>query len=76
MDEAGVLAAIKQARAQCDLLVVSIHWGIEYAPAPRPEDVEMAHKMLDAGASVLAGHGRGNGWSGSKTCCNQTSYSR
>ncbi len=56
MDEAGVLAAIKAARAQCDLLVVSIHWGIEYATAPRSEDVDMAHKMLDAGASVIVGH--------------------
>jgi poly-gamma-glutamate synthesis protein (capsule biosynthesis protein) len=56
MDEAGVIAAVKAARAQCDLLVVSIHWGIEYATAPRPEDVEMAHKMLDAGASVIVGH--------------------
>jgi poly-gamma-glutamate synthesis protein (capsule biosynthesis protein) len=55
-DEAHVLDAVKAARAKCDLLVVSIHWGIEYAPAPRPEDVEMAHKMLDAGASVVVGH--------------------
>ena len=55
-DEAGVLAAIKAARAQCDLLVVSVHWGIEYATAPRPDDVDMAHKMLDAGASVIVGH--------------------
>ena len=55
-DEAGVLAAVKAARAQCDLLVVSVHWGIEYATAPRPEDVEMARKMLDAGASVIVGH--------------------
>jgi poly-gamma-glutamate synthesis protein (capsule biosynthesis protein) len=55
-DEAQVLDAVKAARAQCDFLVVSIHWGIEYAPAPRPEDVEMAHKMLDAGASVIVGH--------------------
>jgi len=51
-----VLEAVKEARAQCDLLVVSIHWGIEYAPAPRPEDVETAHKMLEAGASVIVGH--------------------
>ena len=55
-DEAEVLAAVKAARAQCDFLVVSIHWGIEYAPAPRPEDVDMAHKMLEAGASVIVGH--------------------
>jgi poly-gamma-glutamate synthesis protein (capsule biosynthesis protein) len=56
MDEAGVLEAIKQARLKCDLLVVSIHWGVEYAPAPRPEDVETAHKMLEAGAAVIVGH--------------------
>jgi poly-gamma-glutamate capsule biosynthesis protein CapA/YwtB (metallophosphatase superfamily) len=55
-DEAEVLLAVKAARAQCDFLVVSIHWGIEYAPAPRPEDVDMAHKMLEAGASVIVGH--------------------
>jgi len=55
-DEASVLEAVKNARAQCDFLVVSIHWGVEYAPAPRPEDVETAHKMLDAGASVIVGH--------------------
>jgi len=56
MDEAGVLEAVKQARAKCDFLVVSIHWGVEYAPAPKPVDVEMAHKMLDAGATVIVGH--------------------
>jgi poly-gamma-glutamate synthesis protein (capsule biosynthesis protein) len=55
-DEAKVLDAVKAARAQCDFLVVSIHWGIEYAPVPRPEDVDMAHKMLEAGASVIVGH--------------------
>lgn len=55
-DEAGVIEAVKAARTQCDLLVVSIHWGIEYATTPRPEDVAMAHKMLDAGASVIVGH--------------------
>ncbi|MGC1462167.1 MAG: CapA family protein [Terracidiphilus sp.] len=55
MDESGVIEAVKAARAQCDLLVISVHWGIEYATAPRPEDVEAAHKMLDAGASVIVG---------------------
>ncbi len=55
-DEAQVLEAVKAARAQCDLLVVSIHWGIEYATAPRPDDVEIAHKMIEAGASVIVGH--------------------
>ena len=54
-DEATVLAAVKAAKAKCDLLVVSMHWGIEYATAPRPEDVDLAHKMLEAGATVIVG---------------------
>lgn len=54
-DEATVLAAVKAARAQCDLLIISVHWGIEYATAPRPEDVDIAHKMLEAGATVIVG---------------------
>jgi poly-gamma-glutamate synthesis protein (capsule biosynthesis protein) len=54
-DEATVLAAVKAARAQCDLLVISVHWGIEYATAPRPEDVDIAHKMMEAGATVIVG---------------------
>ena len=54
-DEDQVIAAVKTARAQCDLLVISVHWGIEYMTAPRPEDVDIAHKMLDAGASVIVG---------------------
>jgi poly-gamma-glutamate capsule biosynthesis protein CapA/YwtB (metallophosphatase superfamily) len=56
LDEAGVLDAIKKARGQCDFLVVSIHWGVEYATAPLPADVETAHHMLNAGASVIVGH--------------------
>lgn len=54
-DEATVLNAIKAASAQCDLLVVSVHWGIEYATAPRSEDVDLAHKIMDAGAGVILG---------------------
>jgi len=54
--EEQVLDAVKAARAQCDFLVVSIHWGVEYATAPRAEDVELAHKIMEAGASVIVGH--------------------
>jgi poly-gamma-glutamate capsule biosynthesis protein CapA/YwtB (metallophosphatase superfamily) len=54
-DEATVLTAVKAAKAKCDLLVVSMHWGIEYATAPRPEDVDLTHKMLEAGATVIVG---------------------
>ena len=56
LDENAVIAAIKAARAQCDLLVISIHWGVEYATAPNAKDIEIAHEMLEAGASAVIGH--------------------
>jgi poly-gamma-glutamate capsule biosynthesis protein CapA/YwtB (metallophosphatase superfamily) len=56
LSEAALLAAVTDARAHCDLVVVSIHWGIEYSPTPLDADVELAHKLLDAGASVIVGH--------------------
>ena len=56
LDEPAVIEAIKSARSQCDLLIVSIHWGIEYATAPNPKDVDIAHEMLEAGAAAVIGH--------------------
>jgi poly-gamma-glutamate capsule biosynthesis protein CapA/YwtB (metallophosphatase superfamily) len=56
LDENAVLEAIKSARAQCDLLIVSIHWGVEYAVAPNPKDMDIAHDMLEAGAGAVIGH--------------------
>jgi poly-gamma-glutamate synthesis protein (capsule biosynthesis protein) len=37
-------------------VVVSLHWGVEYAQQPRPADVELAHRLADAGALVVLGH--------------------
>jgi poly-gamma-glutamate synthesis protein (capsule biosynthesis protein) len=56
LDQPAVLEKIKSARAECDLLLVSIHWGIEYATAPNPGDVDLAHDMLEAGAAAVIGH--------------------
>ena len=56
LDEAAVLKAIESARTECDLLIVSIHWGAEYAAAPLQADVDLARRMLESGASVIVGH--------------------
>jgi poly-gamma-glutamate synthesis protein (capsule biosynthesis protein) len=56
LDAPAVLEKVRAARSQCDLLLISIHWGTEYAPAPHPEDVELAHSFLEAGASAVLGH--------------------
>ena len=33
-----------------------LHWGVEYEQQPRAQDVELAHRLADAGALVILGH--------------------
>jgi poly-gamma-glutamate synthesis protein (capsule biosynthesis protein) len=51
-------ARVRAARAQddVDLVVVSLHWGIEGAPAPEPAQVDLARRLARAGADVVWGH--------------------
>jgi poly-gamma-glutamate synthesis protein (capsule biosynthesis protein) len=56
LSEAALVAAVSEASMHYDLVVVSIHWGIEYATTPLDADVALAHKLLDAGASAVIGH--------------------
>ena len=50
-----VLADIRFARPLADVVIVSLHWGIEYMTRPQPEQVELAHRMIDAGADLVVG---------------------
>jgi len=56
ISEEQFIEGVRAARAQCDILFVSIHWGVEYAVKPRAQDVDFAHKILEAGASAIVGH--------------------
>jgi len=54
-------AAVKKARNDVDAVVVSIHWGQEVTSdypvnPPEKEQVELGHKLIDAGASCIIGH--------------------
>lgn len=37
------------------LVIVSIHWGEEKATEPNEEQIELAHKAIDAGANLVLG---------------------
>jgi poly-gamma-glutamate synthesis protein (capsule biosynthesis protein) len=56
LDRERAIAAVREAAAGADAVVVSLHWGVEYEPQPRPQDVELAHALADAGALVVLGH--------------------
>ncbi len=55
-DRSNLIAQIKAAREQCDLLFVSLHWGDEYHDFPNQRQKDTAHLALDAGADVILGH--------------------
>ncbi len=39
-----------------DLLVINLHWGIEYFHLPTPVQIDNARKLIDAGADIIIGH--------------------
>jgi poly-gamma-glutamate synthesis protein (capsule biosynthesis protein) len=41
---------------RADVIIVSMHAGLEYQPKPNSQQVEFAHAAIDAGARVVVGH--------------------
>jgi poly-gamma-glutamate synthesis protein (capsule biosynthesis protein) len=57
LDIASAAAAVADAAAQAEVVVVSIHWGGEYQAAPSARQQAIASALSEAGARVIAGHG-------------------
>jgi hypothetical protein len=55
-DIASMIEAVEAAADVADVVVVSIHWGVELDTQPRFDDVERAEAMIEAGADVILGH--------------------
>lgn len=53
---AELLDQIKTLKAQCELVVVSIHWGIESNMLPESEQRSLAEKIFNLGANLIIGH--------------------
>lgn len=55
-DIPSMVAAVEAAASQADLVIVTIHWGVEFDTVPRPDDIERAAAMVAAGADIIFGH--------------------
>jgi hypothetical protein len=55
-DTASMVAAVRAAAAQADLVLVAIHWGEELDTTPRADDVARSHALIEAGADAVFGH--------------------
>lgn len=49
-------ADIANAKLIADVIIVSIHWGMEYEAKPIDKQVELAHDIIDYGADIILGH--------------------
>ena len=41
---------------EVDVLIVGVHWGVEYTVSPIPKQVEWANRLVVGGADIIAGH--------------------
>jgi len=45
-----------KARALADVVVVSLHQGLEYSDYPVPAHISLTHKIIESGADLILGH--------------------
>ena len=55
-DRKKIPDAVAEVRKNCDLLIVSMHWGTEYEYGQSEFQKELAHRIIDAGADLLIGN--------------------
>jgi len=56
LDEEALLERTRTARQTADIVVVSIHWGVELDAAPEPSQRNLAERLAAAGADLIIGH--------------------
>jgi poly-gamma-glutamate synthesis protein (capsule biosynthesis protein) len=56
LDIDAAATAVHEAKAQADLVVVSIHWGAEYQHRPLERQRQAAAVLAEAGAGLILGH--------------------
>jgi len=55
-DDTTIVSSVRELRGSVDVVVVSLHWGYEFMDSPSPQQVALAHRLVDAGAHIILGH--------------------
>jgi len=55
-DLALAVERVKEAGQSSDLVVVSLHWGDEYAAVPTAWQRQVAEELIETGADIILGH--------------------
>ncbi|MBB6693908.1 CapA family protein, partial [Cohnella xylanilytica] len=54
-DTTRAVAAVKDAKALADIVVVMVHWGNELEQRPEDDQTRIGHTLIDAGADLVIG---------------------
>ncbi|MGQ9615686.1 MAG: CapA family protein [Spirochaetota bacterium] len=46
---------VKMVKKNCDVLIASVHTGIEYVPEPEPEKIEKMRRLINYGVDIVLG---------------------
>lgn len=56
LDYNDILRDVNVLKKECDIIIVSLHWGIEKVFYPSPDQIKLAHNLIDNGVNVIFGH--------------------
>jgi len=56
LDVPRMAEQVRGLQREADHVIVSVHWGEERFRIPSPKQIEQAHALADAGASLILGH--------------------
>jgi len=56
LSEKKILADIESIKNKCDFVIISLHWGTENVFYPSPNQIDLAHNLIDNGATLILGH--------------------
>lgn len=51
-----VIVRIEEMKKETDIVILSIHWGVELSEIPRKQEMDLGKKLIDAGADIIMGH--------------------
>lgn len=55
-DKLSIIKAVENAKNKVDVLIISLHWGVEYVKEPLAWQKELAYQLIDSGAKIIIGH--------------------
>lgn len=56
MNEDAIIKDISNLKPECYVIIISLHWGIENVFYPSPKQIDLAHNLIDSGATIILGH--------------------